>query len=381
VSEKIRNPFVGKLGPARAAFHLDGRIVWGASVAEGDDGRYYMAASTWPVERGSWVTDSVIVLASADEPMGPYTYEQEILGARGREHWDGMMAHNPAIQKHDGRYYLFYTGTTYTRPRPTGPISARTHEIVKEAWENKQLGLAIADDPHGPWQRLDTPILSPREGHWDSILTSNAAPFIHPDGSVSLIYKSLSRPHPGTDVDEAAHAEMWAAMSGRISAEENPELARRGREEAQKWLTVGFARAERPEGPYERVGDHDGLALIEGKRQILEDACLWHDGKVYHMVLKSFDLEIIDERNGGVYVTSRNGVDWCYPEGGPKAYGLTVAWADGTTTKMNRLERPQVLLKDGVPAYLFLATSFDDLSEAPFDGVQFNTVMPVEQDG
>ncbi len=346
------NPFGDNLGPAKIAFRLENRIVWGASVIRGDDGRYYMFASVWPVDRGSWVTDSIVVLASADRPDGPYRYEMDVLPPRGAAYWDGMMAHNPSIHRYGQTYYLFYTGTTYTRPRPTGPISPREDAVYKEAWDNKRIGVAIAEDPRGPWQRLDRPVIEPRPAHWDTVITSNAAPVVHDDGSVTLIYKSVPVPHPGPETPDS-DPPMW------------------------RQLTIGAARAATPLGPYHRVGDHDGLVHIEGEPRNTEDAYAWFDSGWYHMVVKTFDTSMVDEPNAGVYVVSRDAANWVYPAGGPKAYGLTVTWEDGTTSTAQRLERPQVLLEEGHPAYLFLAAKFPEDDPAAHGGIPYNVVMPV----
>jgi hypothetical protein len=350
----VQNPFAANLGPARVAFQLLDRVVWCASVIEGDDRRFYMFASTWPIDRGAWVTDSVVVLATSDHPEGPFVYESDILPPRGREHWDGMMAHNPTIHRHNGTYYLFYTGSTYTRPRPMGRISPSTDAVYKEAWDNKRIGVAMAEDPRGPWLRLDEPIISPRPGHWDAIITSNAAPVIHDDGSVTLVYKSCEMAHPGPDTPPGGK-QLWED------------------------LTIGVARAPRPQGPYERLGSHDGLIHIEGARQITEDAYIWFDGGTYHMVVKTFDDAMIDEPMAGVYVVSRDAVDWYYPTDGPKAYSLDLHWEDGTTSRCQRLERPQVLLRDGVPGYLFLAARFPTGSVAPNNGIPVSVALPVRR--
>lgn len=348
---KPTNPFTGNLGAARPSFQLPDRIVWGASVIQGEDGRYYMFASVWPVERGSWVTDSIVVLASADRPAGPFEYEMDVLAPRGREYWDGMMAHNPCIQRHAGIYYLFYTGTTYTRPRPTVPVSG-TSAVYKEAWDNKRIGVAMADDPRGPWRRLDAPIIAPRPGHWDTVITSNAAPVVHDDGAVTLIYKSTDTYHPGPDTPPPDRP-FWQT------------------------LTIGAARAASPAGPYERLGDHDGLIYIAGAPRAAEDAYAWFADGWYHMVVKTFDDSMIEEPMAGVYVVSRDGADWHYPDGGPQAYSLTVTWEDGTTTTLRRLERPQVLLQDGKPAYLYLSAAFPEGEKTHNDGIPFNVVVPV----
>ena len=55
------------------------------------------------------------------------------------------------------------------------------------------------------------------------------------------------------------------------------------------------------------------------------------------------------------------------PVDGPKAYSRALQWEDGSTTPLERLERPQVLLRDGAPTHLFLAAKFPAGSAAPND--------------
>ena len=76
------------VSPKEGAFRMDDWIVWGGSVIKADDGKYYMFASRWPknLSMSAWVTNSEIVLAVSDEPLGPYTFEKVILPARGKDY-------------------------------------------------------------------------------------------------------------------------------------------------------------------------------------------------------------------------------------------------------------------------------------------------------
>jgi hypothetical protein len=73
------------------------------------------------------------------------------------------------------------------------------------------------------------------------------------------------------------------------------------------------------------------------------------------MIAKDQEGGPTGERHAGVHATSPDGVHWeLAPQ--PKAYSRTVRWSDGTVTTQGSLERPQVLLEEGVPRYLFAAT-------------------------
>lgn len=65
------------------------------------DGRYHMFASRWTkdVGFGNWVTNSKVVRAVADTPVGPYEFQVVVLPIRGKDYFDGMCTHNPRIIK------------------------------------------------------------------------------------------------------------------------------------------------------------------------------------------------------------------------------------------------------------------------------------------
>jgi hypothetical protein len=333
--EEMQNPFSGNLipGSIHGTLKMDDHVVWCGGVIQHDDGKFYMFASIWPgPDLGNWVTGSQVALAVADNPEGPFAYKGIILPYRESKYWDGMMTHNPVIQKHANTYYLFYTGTTYNFERPEIPVNNRDPRF-QEAWHNKRIGVATAKHPAGPWTRFDKPIIEPRKGYWDEVLTSNPAPVIHEDGSVTLIYKSSN-----------------AYFPERIKMAE-------GHNGLPKFI-IGTARAEHVFGEYKRVGDMDGMVNVEGELVSLEDPYVWYDGKFYHMIIKNFYPVFNTERMGAIYLWSKDAVNWRLPEGNPGTYSLNITWKEGITTTQEKLERPQVLLEDGKPAWLYLATRF-----------------------
>jgi hypothetical protein len=354
-SKKSGNPFSERLeaGSINGSFSLDDYVVWGASVVRHDDGKYYMFVSVYPGNSlGSWVTHSQVALATADKPEGHYKFEKYVLPYRGKEYWDGMMTHNPTIQKHGDTYYLFYTGVTYDFDRPERRVNNRDPEFW-EAWHNKRIGVATAKHPAGPWTRYDKPIIEPREGQWDLVQTSNPAPVIHKDGSVTLIYKSSNLFFPE-----------------RFEIQEKDDLPR---------FILGVARADHVFGEYRRLGDNDGLINIDGSLLSLEDPYVWHDGKLFHMIVKNFTQLRNAEGMGAIYIWSRDAVNWYSPEDNAGVYSRDVTWAEGFKTSQVRLERPQLLFEDGRPAYLFLATNFreEDMQYSRNKGNIYNVVFKV----
>jgi hypothetical protein len=338
-----KNPFHDNLGPApvKGSFRMEGYITWGASVIRGDDDRYYMFVSRWPEHMGyrNWVTNAEIVLASSNVPEGPYQFEKVVLPPRGREYWDGMMTRIPVIRRHDGKYILFYVGTTYDFERPTTQV---TPEEYGTAWNRKRIGVAVADSPQGPWQRQDQPILEPRPGKWDGAITSNPAPIIHDDGSVLLIYKSAPVPYP----------------------------------ERRKIRDLDFGVAVAPHflGPYRRVNAGQKIEFKGMPRARVEDPCIWYREGFYHMVAKIFGDEITGETQAGFYAFSQDGMEWALPKR-PQAYSRRVLFSDGTERVQSKLEQPQVLLQDGIPSHVFFATADPEMTKL------YNLVMPLKNPG
>jgi hypothetical protein len=183
-----------------------------------------------------------------------------------------------------------------------------------ETWARKRIGLAWADSVHGPWHRPDKPLLEPRLGHWDAIATTNPAPWILPDGSVRMVYKSRSRTH-------------------------GPRL-------------LGLAGAPSWEGPYASLMDEPLFPGVD-----LEDACLWHDGAVFRMILKDMTGEVGSEAGCLVQAWSLDARRWQFPDE-PMLHGKTIRWDDGSTEAFGNFERPQLLFDEsGKPTHLFAAIS------------------------
>ena len=336
------NSFFEKLLPAPVGggFRRDDDWVWCGSVVEGYDGRFHMFASMWTKDVGfspNWLTNSRVVRAVADRPEGPYEYAGEVLPPRGRDHWDGMMTHNPTIHWHDGTYLLYYTGTTYDGDMPDAANPAVSAEMRYQARANQRIGLATAKSPEGPWLRRSAPILEPRPGKWDAHLTTNPAPVVHDDGSVMLYYKST-----GHDKDV---------------------------------LQYGGAAAQHWTGPYDRLSN-EPIFSFDDPKATYEDAFVWYDSWCYQMIFNDLGGTITGEHHGGAHATSDDGIHWTISKE-PKAYSRTIRWDDGTTTTRGHFERPQLLIQDGVPTHLFAATTIDD---QPFwkSAHTYNMVVPLK---
>ncbi|CAH8282844.1 hypothetical protein EV196_101694 [Mariniflexile fucanivorans] len=307
--------------PVGGGFRDDKYWIWGSSVIKGEDGKYHMFASRWSkdVGFGAWVTNSEVVRAVADTPVGPYEFQEVVLPVRGKEFFDGMCTHNPRIIKYKDKYLLYHFGTTYNFPQPNKENPKFSSENWNEAWINKRIGLAISDSVFGPWERVDKPVIEPRAGHWDASITSNPAPAVDPKtGKILLMYKSSATPKPP--------------------------------------LLLGVCMADSPRGEYKRLSEEPVFRFeTPGNDHIdVEDPFIWWAGDKYEAVIKDRSGEICGEEGGGIHVWSKDGIKWHLFDQ-VKAYSRNVLWDDGTTSHQNHFERPFVLIEDGKPTHLFAA--------------------------
>ncbi len=322
---------------------MDGSTVWCGSVIRGDDGRYHMFASRWSAELhfGHWLTNSEVVRGVSDRPEGPYRFAEVVLPVRGTGWWDGLMTHNPTIHRCGDTYLLYYIGTRYEGGMPTA-----LNQVVgggpkhRQARANQRIGLATAPSVFGPWTRRDEPILLPREGKWDALMTTNPAPCVNPDGSVLLIYKAV------------AHQ--------------------------KDLLRLGAAYAENYLGPYHRLSD-EPIFRFDATNDHVEDPYVWAgEAGGYQLIMKDMAGGIVGEIGGGIHATSPDGVNWSVSDP-PKAYSRTVTWDDGATTEQAAFERPQLLIEDGRPTHLFAATgNSKDGKLWHFEGSPWNLCVPLK---
>ncbi|MEI6142067.1 MAG: glycoside hydrolase family protein [Mariniphaga sp.] len=318
---QVEESFIDRLLPAPVGggYSMEDYWIWGSSVIRGEDGRYHMFADRWSKKLGfgNWVTNSEVVRAVADTPVGPYTFEEVVLPVRGKDYFDGLVTHNPRIIKYQDYYLLYYFGTTYDFQIPED-------ENIPDwnaAWMNKRIGLAISKSVYGPWKRLDKPVIEPRRGKWDATITTNPAPVVIPEtGEILLMYKS---------------------------SEVGPVPP----------LLLGVAKAQKPEGPYERLSDDPIFRFEKAARQDndVEDPYVWRANGRFEVIMKDRFGHIGGEEGGGLRAWSNDGVKWnLYNQ--PKAYSRSIRWNDGTTTVQNHFERPFLLIENGVPTHLFAAT-------------------------
>lgn len=348
LKQKSHNSLFHHLGKASRtpAFESPGYWVWGSSVVKGEDGKYHMFVSRFPKSlpfHPGWMVASEIVHAISDVPQGPYKFSDVALPARGSQYWDGRSTHNPRILKQNGKYYLIYMGSTHPFADPTYDQLTLDSKWCIVGRSNKRIGIAVADSPYGPWKRMDEPILKTKPNTFYSFLTSNPSPVIQEDGSVMMIFKGRS--YKGND----GNSEM----------------------------SLGMAYAPSIEGPYQVVNNDQPIFQVDGQGEA-EDPYLWKNKDGFHAIFKDHVSKFTGERGGGVMAHSKDGIQWTVDKD-PKAYSLTVEYADGKIEKQGQLERPFIFFENGKPAYIFFATmdgpgGFENASNS------WNMVIPIVDD-
>lgn len=350
-----------------------GRFVWGGSVLKGDDGKYHMLYSTWeagdsvPKFTDSWVLHSKIAYAVSDYPDRDFKFQKVVLQGRALEGdslaWDAQMVHNPHLKRFNGTYYLYYIGSKDPGPQPQGSKGENVNKRNR-VQQSQKIGVIafnnFQDLMSGNFERPDLPLLSPRtrvksndivnpspegtQAKPDNILVVNPAVVQRPsDGKFLLFFKgNLYEPH-------------WKGVHG-------------------------VAISDSPTGPF--VPSDDFVFDIKDKNGQIssaEDPYVWYHQKHkrFYAVFKDFTGNITGKEPGLAVLESADGIDWTKPESSffmPKE----VILKNSDTIKVNRLERPQLLLDDiGNPLVLYGACSLVDVNPRK-DGASFNVQIPLK---
>jgi hypothetical protein len=302
--------FCKHLKPVGRILEMQGYYVWCNSPIEGLDGKIHVFFSRWEEKYGmsGWISHCEIAHAVADSPESGFELVDVPITPR-KGYFDATTCHNPHIQFIDGRYCLFYMGNS----------NARTN--------TKRIGLAFADSLYGPWERREQPLLdvSPANA-WDDHCTTNPAFVRHPNGQYWLYYKSWNTQEYET-----------APKADRIKGNRK----------------YGLAIAETLEGPYIKYKDNPVIDFSSGgdNRQ-LEDAFVWIDNGIFKLIAR--DMGFFNHKVG-LYFESKDGINWSLPQ---IAYWEVEHYikqppAPDHLSRYGRFERPQLLMKNAKPSYLF----------------------------
>lgn len=323
--------------PHENKFVDPGYFVWCGSVTKGEDGKFYMLYSRWPLADGfeSWPVSSEVAVAVSDNPGGSFKHLKVALKARGTDFWDGSATHNPAVMKYNGKYYLYYMGTSCDLP-------IKKHESYTDTWwryrNTQRIGVAVANHPDGEWTRLDQPILSVSNdpSAYDALMVSNPAATVDDRGRVILIYKQVG-----------------------ITDKINGGMVR-----------FGVAFGDSPLGPFQKHAQPIFRTKKGSKDWMLaEDPFVWFQQGRYLAIVRDVIGKFTGEEGALALMISKNGTNW-KPAKHSKVIGSAFYW-EGGISSTSKLERPSIYFEDGLPLYLFGATRADKAQS-----LSFNVAVP-----
>ncbi|CAA6676330.1 MULTISPECIES: glycoside hydrolase family protein [unclassified Lentimonas] len=278
--------------------------VWGASPVVGPEGRTHLFVARWPISEGfgAWLTHCEIARYVSDSPEGPYEFKEVIVVGSGAATWDHQSPHNPNVQKIGDRYTLTYI--------------ANAGGKGKSRVVSQRIGMMISDHPAGPWTKVgeDGLLLAPPEDPsiWSCgsvVGVNNPALFAHPDGRFFLYYKAMKK--------------------GDVRR-------------------MGVAIADKVEGPYVFHAE----PLTSNDSEIEDGYAFYENGKVYLLTTHN-------EGGSGYLWESVDGIHFKEPILGfdQLSHYLPAKELKGAKKlRGHKFERPQVLLQDGRPTHLFVAS-------------------------
>ena len=318
--------------PATAKFSDPEYNIWCGSAVAGDDGNYHLFYSRWPRRLGhvAWVTHSEVAHAISRSPFGPWQHHDVALPARGTNFWDGSCTHNPTVLRLGAKFYLYYMGDY-----GDGVVEKSLNWTHRN---HQRIGVAVADSPHGPWQRFDQPLIdiSPDTHAPDALMTSNPSVAARPEGGVLLVYKAVGLKRPAPFGGPVVHLVATSAT---------------------------------PTGPFQK---HPGEVFgAQGVMFAAEDPFIWRGADRYWAVVKDNEGHFTHRGYSLALWESADGFDWKLARH-PLVSTPEITWADGRRQKLNALERPQLLFHDGEPIALLCAAA----DNASRDG-SFNLQIPL----
>ncbi len=333
--------------PLSARFSDPDYYIWCGSMVRDDAGRCHLFYSRWPRRLGfyAWVSHSEIAHAVSEHPLGPYRHKDVALPARGKEFWDGLCTHDPTVMRFGSKYYLYYMGNTADRAMGDAPDPAvmKTRRWIQR--NNQRIGVAVADHPDGPWQRLGQPLIAPTPGFFDALCCTDPTVTARPGGGFVMVYKAVGD-----------HGAM--PFGGPV--------------------VLVAATSQSPTGPFEKMS-----ALVFHKAGVhfaAEDPFIWSDGRQCRAIIKDQGGYYTDQGGKGkslVLFESPDGLQWTLAKH-PFITTPEVMWEDGWHETLAQLERPQVWLDHGLPAILFCAAD-DSVHYSHSFNVHIPLKLPTER--
>lgn len=349
------------------------RFVWGGSVVKGKDGKYHLFYSTWecgdsiPKFTNSWILHSKIAYAVSDEPDKNFKFQKIVLQGKRFEGdtmaWDAQTVHNPHIKYFNNKYYLYYVGS---KDPGIQPLDSKGEKLNKRnrVQQYQKIGViefnSFNDLITGNFKRPNTPLLSPRTR-------------VKPDDIVNPSPRGTT-PKPD-NIIVVNPSIVQRIMDGKFL------LYFKGNVYNPHWRGVhGVAISDAPNGPFIAT-DNFVFDFMDptGKIASTEDPYVWYhtEHQKFYSVVKDFSGLITEGKPGLALLESLDGIKWTKPPN-PFFMKKEVVLNSGDTIKVNRLERPQLLINEnGNPKVLYAACSIVDINPRQ-DGASFNVHIPLE---
>ena len=357
-------------GPS--VLHDPDHFVWGGSVVQGDDGRYYMFYSIFdagpdkPKFSDAWLLSSKIACAVSDHPDRDFRFYKIVLyGAAhdGRpDAWDAQGVHNPHVRKFDGRYYLYYIGSRDPGERGPGDPGEQLNKRnrIQQVQQLAVIGVDhIEDLLEGQFERPSVPLLGARTR-------------VKPD-------HVIDPSPPGTTALPDNLIVVNPTVTYRPS-DQKYLLYFKGNLYDPVWRGAhGVAIGEHPEGPFTPLDDFMfDLRMTDGRIASAEDPYVWyHPGTaLFYAVFKDFHGHFTGQGPGLALMVSEDGMDWqLHPD--PLFAPKEIPFKNGTRHKVANLERPQFLINEqGEPIAFYAACSIETCGPKT-DGSTFNVQFNV----
>ena len=157
--------------PLNSGFKMNGYWIWCGSMIKVDS-TYHLFASRWPKVGPfpeGYRKESEIVRATSKSPLGPFVFQEVIIGERDSSFWDSNMAHNPAVYKIGDKYVLFYIGSDFST------FQENSRALLR------RVGYAESRSVYGPWKRSDKPLLD--------FESNNPSIFVE-DSKVKMVFRN-----------------------------------------------------------------------------------------------------------------------------------------------------------------------------------------------
>ena len=356
-----------------ACFTVDKHFVWGGAPIKAQDGKYYLIYSAFSTDtmifNEAWVLGSKFGLAVSDSPEGNYKHLGFFLNSDGfnpdSSSWDAQTVHNPHIRYYNDTYYLYYIGAI--DPKGKVPISSTGKEMDRRNRVQQNLTVGVIsfksfdDLLTGNFKHSDKPLMSPRTRVKPNNIVNPS-----PEGTKPLP-DNIIMVNPAI-VYRPSDQKYLLYFKGNIY---DPT-----------WRGVhGVAIADSPDGPFTPLDKEIFIVDIpNGEKLSAEDPYVWFnsDDNLFYAIFKDFTGRFTKEEPCLAIMYSEDGIDRKLPDNS-LFMRKELILANGERVKVNRLERPQLLLDErGNPLVLFAACAINDVNGRK-DGGSFNVQIPLTQ--